>query len=368
MSSIRLYRFGIPFHSEFITATGRYSHRSGLFLHFRDGPLDVLSEISPLPGFSGETIQQAEEEVIQHADAIHAVASKSESLDDAARRCADLSLSPSVAFGVSCMALGVLSQRLNISIPALFQIRALPAIQKNATISAGTQKEMVNAMEKAVQAGFQTIKCKLTPEYGPLLKVLEKIHQTYPGCTFRLDANRSLPIEETPSVLRSFRHLPVEYVEEPCACSSIGEKKELITASPLPIAFDESITSFASLREHLLMEQQPILVVKPALFGSVFDLTATFRRHHDLSNNRLVFSTLLESIVGIRILDVLAALFGSRMHAQGLATDSLFAKPVVQNQPGINPMESIHQGTGWGVRFGDLRPDARSLIFEHHAD
>lgn len=89
MRSAQVYRWQIPMDAGVILRDRRLKTRDGLYVCLRDGEREGWGEISPLPGFSQESWEEAQTELLARV--------KGWLQGDAS-----LPQLPSVAFGVSC--------------------------------------------------------------------------------------------------------------------------------------------------------------------------------------------------------------------------------------------------------------------------
>lgn len=59
MRSAQVYRWQIPMDAGVVLRDRRLKTRDGLFIHLRDDAQEGWGEISPLPGFSVESLEEA---------------------------------------------------------------------------------------------------------------------------------------------------------------------------------------------------------------------------------------------------------------------------------------------------------------------
>ena len=108
MRSAQVYRWQIPMDAGVVLRDRRLKTRDGLYVCLRDGEREGWGEISPLPGFSQESWEEAQSALLTWINGW------------LAGDCALLEM-PSVAFGVSC-ALAELADAL----PLAANYRAAP--------------------------------------------------------------------------------------------------------------------------------------------------------------------------------------------------------------------------------------------------
>lgn len=196
---VKLYRYRLPFKN------GTY--REGLILESDNH----YGEIAPLPGFSKETLLDAQKEALDWIQF-----KKKPTL-------------PSVQFGISS-----LQKRLK---PIHLPLSALGS-----------------------KPGFSTVKLKLG--HLPLSDAISLVKEHSKHASLRLDCNRAWTLEEALSFASHFKPTDFLYLEEP-----VKTFEELIAFSQktqFPIALDESIHNNWSLIPSL-----KAIVVKPTLLGSI---------------------------------------------------------------------------------------------------
>ena len=66
---LNLYRYQLPFQQPFVTGAGTFEYREGLILRYHTSDIDVVSEVAPLPGFSTESLQEAESYLVSIKEA-----------------------------------------------------------------------------------------------------------------------------------------------------------------------------------------------------------------------------------------------------------------------------------------------------------
>lgn len=247
---------------------GSQEQRTGLLL--RRG--ERWAEVSPLPGWSQETLFKS----IEQLSAGRSVVSPF----------------PSVAFGLSSLSTPLLSP---FSLPIAALLR-------------GTPGEMERQAEVALKAGYTHAKVKvghLCPKEAERL-----IRSLLPHFQLRIDVNREWHGDDS---MEFFSHFPLgsfEWVEEPLA-----DLKGL-SVFPHPFALDESFRADPSLLDH----PPPLfraLVIKPTLTGSVNHCAQVARKAHE-KGIAVVISGAYESGVGTYHLALLAKRLQHPTTAAGL--------------------------------------------------
>ena len=163
-------------------------------------------------------------------------------------------------------------QRTGTSIASLLAPLARPPRQSNPNVLASVpQAELRNNAVvddeqealAAVALGAPCLEIK-TPSPTDLERV-RRIARAVPNVRLRLDANRGWPRADVRTLLASLTHLPIEYIEEPCA------EAHALLGEPLfvKIALDESLIELS--REEVARALQSphlgAIVLKPTLLG-----------------------------------------------------------------------------------------------------
>ena len=185
------------------------------------------------------------------------------------------------------------------------------------------ESAFLSVAEDYISSGFNVLKCKVTSSPGHLPASIRKIADRHPSVSFRLDANRSWKIENLTELSSKFKDLTIEYIEEPCRVDSVEELNAVINQCTLPVAADESLTELGLINVIENVDKEPFLIIKPMLTGNLMELFATLGSYLHLKN-RVIFTTALESAIGIRTVATVATIAGSKSAAHGLNTGTLF--------------------------------------------
>jgi len=327
---LSLYKYRIPFSSRFATAAGSFSTREGLIVRFRNSATDIIAESAPLTGFSDETLEQVQTAFSNHRAAIEEFFSKPFSLNSLEQFTSNLPTIASFQFGVSTLGLIILSQQNRQSLQELLKQPIQKQVEINAIIGIGDRDHILNRISDGVKKGFRVFKIKAGKKPGELAGILHNASIRYPGISFRIDANRSWPIEQISIFSEPFSNLPVEYLEEPVRLSHPDQIDQLTEQSMLPIALDESIYEFGFQKVLRPDIKSLYYILKPMLLGNLIPYFATIYRYDSIVD-RVIFTTALESVVGRRFITLLAAMYGSRKTAHGLNTGSLLSYDVTHD-------------------------------------
>ncbi len=349
---VSLYSYQLPFKKPFITGKGTFTKREGVIIRYRDDSVDSISEASPLPDFSTESLDSVEQFLIDNLEPLNVFFESDFDLDVLHQKLSSLPQTPSLQFALSTLGIEIICQRKENSISKLFDQPFRLKIPVNTVIGAGSREDVASQIHAGIIDGFSVFKVKVGPELDHLPETLSEINKQFPWITFRLDVNGSWPINKVSEYSAAYKNLPIEYIEEPAAYSSDAELGLILKKCSLPVALDESLKDWQTLHQLLSNKVIAAFVIKPQLYGSILNLFVTFQRKNHLIN-KFVFSTLLESAAGRNVVGVIAGHLGALGKAHGLHTGVLFDKDIasdfVQNGQLVqNP------STGFGICFRDL--------------
>ena len=242
MRSAQVYRWQIPMDAGVVLRDRRLKTRDGLYVCLREGEREGWGEISPLPGFSQETWEEAQSVLLAWVN--NWLAGDSE-----------LPQMPSVAFGVSC-ALAELADTL----PQAANYRAAPLCN-------GDPDDLI--LKLADMPGEKVAKVKVgLYEAVRDGMVVNLLLEAIPDLHLRLDANRAwTPLKGqqfAKYVNPDYRHR-IAFLEEPC--KTRDDSRAFTRETGIAIAWDESLREpdFAFVAEQGVRA----VVIKPTLTGSL---------------------------------------------------------------------------------------------------
>ncbi|MDM2734269.1 o-succinylbenzoate synthase [Citrobacter sp. Ct235] len=305
MRSAQVYRWQIPMDAGVVLRDRRLKTRDGLYVRLHDGERQGWGEISPLPGFSQETWEEAQVALLTWVDGW-------QQGEDA------LPTMPSVAFGVSC-ALAELEGVL----PEAADYRAAP-------LCTGDPDDLV--LQLADMPGEKVAKVKVgLYEAVRDGMVVNLLLEAIPELQLRLDANRAW----TPLKSRQFAKYVnpdyrnrIAFLEEPCRTRD--DSRAFARETGIAIAWDESLreADFAFEAE----EGVRAVVIKPTLTGSLEKVREQVQAAHALGLTAVISSS-IESSLGLTQLARIAAWLTPDT-IPGLDTLSLMQAQQIRRWPG----------------------------------
>ena len=315
--------------------------REGLLVRFTDGSQTLFGDCAPLPGFSVETLEDAEQALIDACQRLY----ENSHLRDLCRRegvTAALGNYPSsVVFAIEC-ALGLVSDidttENSQSRPGKIQLEKvqLEKIQSGkfpiCRLLSGVNNTILSQSE-SLTSDVSVVKIKVGRQ--PLaddIALVCQMDKLLPASTMiRLDGNRCWSYEQACTFARQIPKKRIAFIEEPL--KNPDELAAFALSERMPVALDESLQwrhggSCALFKRKLEkrldkgVEGLAAFVVKPTLAGGIWRCRelARLAQKHELA---LVISASYESNIGIDALASLSMNFAPDV-APGLDTLSVF--------------------------------------------
>jgi o-succinylbenzoate synthase len=322
-------RVRIPFRSPFVTAAGTWHERDAWIVTLRDAEgREGVGEASLEPGASTADVDAL-------AAAVRAA------IADPARWSGAPGDADVAGAGSGNGAVALALQAAFAGAAADLERHRAPGptgfVPVNATIATESLDETLEAVEAALDAGFDCLKLKGGREHTSegLVERLALVRALAgDDIELRLDVNGAWDRQIAAERLGAIAHLDIAYVEQPIPPGDLETLAWLRRVSPIEIAADESVGSRADAEAVLAAGAADVLVVKPARVGGPHEAEAIAAAAAG-RGVAVTISTLLETGVGLAAaIRVAAALRGpDRRRAHGLATanvlvDDLLATPL----------------------------------------
>ncbi|MBC8952323.1 o-succinylbenzoate synthase [Xenorhabdus sp. PB62.4] len=287
MRKATLYRFSLPMEAGVILRYQRLKTRDGFLVHLQENGRDGWGEISPLPEFSHETLEQAKTAVVDWLQqwCLNRCLNQSQSSQP------EESALPSVAFGLSC---------------ALAELRGeLPeeADYRKAPLCTGDPDDVILRLGNMAGQKIAKVKVGLYEAVRDGM-VVNVMLEAVPELQLRLDANRSW----TPAKAEGFaKYVSPDYrqriafLEEPCKTRE--ESLAFARETGIAIAWDESVRE-----DDFIVEAQEgvsAIIIKPTLVGSIARCRQLISEAHQLGLDAVISSS-IETSFGLTQLARLA--------------------------------------------------------------
>ncbi|HDP34256.1 MAG TPA: o-succinylbenzoate synthase [Candidatus Hydrogenedentes bacterium] len=271
---VTCYRFRLPLTAPVPVPGGRVTERAGALLRIEtDAPSQGWGEASPLPGFSGETLDEAV--AISRAVAREKICGRPAG-EIAEFLQKESTLPPSVRFALES-ALHQIGDSEHPSPPADAAVM-VPLC----ALAGGGAQTVQREVDAAVRAGYATVKIKVgRNSVMDDITMARALRRSFAGaCRLRFDANRAWTFEDASRFCGSIADDEVDYVEEPladptkltslyerCGVSfAVDETLQELSACMAGTGNDKTSAREAALRA--IVENARALVWKPTLGAS----------------------------------------------------------------------------------------------------
>lgn len=280
MRRAQVYRWQIPMDAGVVLRERRLKTRDGLFVHLQQGEKQGWGEVSPLPGFSLETLDDAQAALLTWVNAWR---------DGASPALPDVS---SAAFGISCAL-----AELNGTLPEAADYRAAP-------LCSGDPDELFAAL--AAMPGEKVAKVKVgLYEAVRDGMVVNLLLEAIPDLRLRLDANRAwtpLKAQQFAKYVNPDYRDRIAFMEEPC--KTRDDSRAFARETGIAIAWDESLREADF--EFIAEPGVSAVVIKPTLTGSLDKVREQVTAAHALGLTAVISSS-IESSLGLTQLARIAA-------------------------------------------------------------
>ncbi|MGL4724036.1 MAG: o-succinylbenzoate synthase [Scandinavium sp.] len=305
MRKAQVYRWQIPMDAGVVLRERRLKTRDGLFVWLREGESEGWGEISPLPGFSHETLDEAQAATVAWVNAWRQG-------DDNA-----LPEIPSVAFGLSCAV-----AELNDELPQEADYRAAP-------LCTGDPDELFAVLEAMPGEKVAKVKVGLWEAVRDGM-VVNLLLEAIPDLSLRLDANRAwtpLKAQQFAKYVNPDYRSRIAFIEEPC--KTRDDSRAFAHETGIAIAWDESLREAG-----FTFTAEPgvkAVVIKPTLTGSLQKVREQVAAAH-AQGLTAVISSSIESSLGLTQLARIAAWLTPQT-MPGLDTLSLMQAQLLRRWP-----------------------------------
>ncbi|OOF70765.1 o-succinylbenzoate synthase [Rodentibacter caecimuris] len=273
--TFHLYRYSIPVDSRLILRNRFLKVREGLLVQIKFNDKEGWGEISPLPEFSEETLETAQQQASRWLQQWQTVGTNNPSFGG---------LYPSVAFGLSC-AFAELNEEL--SLEGNYQV---------APLCYGDPDELYEKLDQI--NGEKVAKMKVGMyEANRDGMIADMLLEAIPDLSLRLDANRHWTLEKAhlfAKYVKPIHRKRIQFLEEPC--KTRAESRKFAAEHGIAIAWDESVRE-----ANFYLEKEPYLsaiIIKPTLVGSLEYCIKLIEQAHNLGI-KAVISSSIESSLGL---------------------------------------------------------------------
>lgn len=267
IDEIKLYRYRIPCQTWGVLRKQPLVERQGFIIQLERSGKMGFGEIAPLPTFSAETLEMAEQQLKRWCQ------SPTQNMED---------LYPSVAFGLSC-ALAELEG--NLDEEGAFESALL------------CDGNMATFKAKLAQTGSSLAKIKIGFDAKQEGLLANRLLTEFPQLQLRLDANRAWQLDQAVEFAQQIAkplRSRIQFIEEPCQIPSLSRQFAQLTG--IAIAWDETVRE-----ADFCVKKEPYLsaiVIKPTLVGALAKCIDFIQQAHQ-QGLQVVISSSIESSLGL---------------------------------------------------------------------
>ncbi|NMB81972.1 MAG: o-succinylbenzoate synthase [Ignavibacteria bacterium] len=330
IEEIKYKPFKVELTKPFQISTEKISERTGFYLTIRDCSGNLgLGEISPLPGFSNESLQEAENDI---NNLINFFSEKEFEFNFTfnLELLSGRKIVPSAIFGFEQALINLLLQQNNPVVTNFLSSIKKNLIEINSIVDISEPAETLNKVNDAINTGYRTIKLKIgRKNFDEDLTIIDSIRNNIPEeIQLRLDPNGAWDVDTAFINLQKLSGYNIQYIEDPCTHPDCMLK--LNSMSPIPIALDLCVNTMEDLATHISSGKFKYIVVKPMLLGSIVKLIELIKVANSMHVN-LIISSAFETVIGRSML-VLFAAMTNHHYAHGLATAGYFRNEITKDQ------------------------------------
>ncbi len=346
--------YSIPFREEFRTLRGTLSNREGMIITaLSDEGLTGIGDIAPLQDFSRETVEQAKIQALSLSEKLRGITVPADppSLEELTVSCSSSTDPfPSVVFGIESAIADLASQQAGLPLARWLNRDALLDVPVNALLTGGP--EDIGDETKGKQAfGYNAYKIKVGRGSieNDLFRISIARDHLGDKVVIRLDANQAWNFDQATEALERLSAHKIEYVEEPLQAQFLSRIPELYEACGVDIALDETASQEDWLESLIETRGVHTLIIKPSVVGGIAKSLALSRKVAGLGK-KFVFTSLLESGVGLTACLHIAAATGTRIPPCGFDTLNYLEESLINEElPVRNGFIEVPQQPGLGV-------------------
>jgi O-succinylbenzoate synthase len=207
--------------------------------------------------------------------------------------------------------------------------------------------ELVGAVRKELDAGYQRIKIKIKP--GKDYEQVQRLRQDFPKIKLMVDANSAYRLEDWP-LLKQLDAFYLMMIEQPLGWEDIYSHAELQKKLTTPICLDESVHTFEQARAAIVLGACKIINIK---LGRVGGFTGA-RKIHDLCQENGIpvwCGGMLESGIGRAHNIALSTLPNFTLPGDVSASRRYWVEDIVEPEVVVSPQGTIRIPSGPGIGF-----------------
>jgi len=207
--------------------------------------------------------------------------------------------------------------------------------------------ELVAAVKKELEAGYQRIKIKIKP--GKDIEQVERLRQEFPRIKLMVDANSAYTLKDL-DLLRQMEGFYLMMIEQPLGWDDLYSHVELQKNLQTPICLDECIHTEEQAEAAIQLGACKIINIKMGRVGG----HAAAKRIHDLcqKNSMPVWcGGMLESGIGRAHNIALSSLPNFTLPGDVTASKRYWHEDIIEPEVTVSPQGTIRVPTGPGIGY-----------------
>lgn len=330
--------FTLQLNEPIITSNAIIQERKGFIVKLKRNGHIGFGEMTPLPEFGSENIDQIEKAIKNFNANLHIQPNNFiQSLDNNLRVFSHL---PAFRHGIEQALLNLFCSEANISLNEVLNCTSKKSLNVNGIIGILKPEETVAKALELVNNGFSTIKLKVgrknfDEDYECLSAIRAALGK---DISIRIDVNGKWDTVEAITHSNKLKDLNIEFIEQPV--NNLLSFKKLSFKTNIPLSVDESVRNFDDAIKFIESKSIKALVLKPMLLGGIIT-TLKIIEAAEVQHIKVIISSSFETSLG-RSLAIFAASTVKDEIAHGLDTARFLRSDLYKNPyPVINGKISL---------------------------
>ena len=330
IKNFHIYQYALALHQPFPIKGEDLCSREGLIVELlSDDGKQGWGEISPLPGFSVETLADTLKQLFNF---LPSLSDKKISQDFHSIRAivapfkGQPQLKSSLCFGVESAILNLVANTSRKNLAQVISKNNFSSIRLDGLLKEGPLEEIKINTKQLLEGGFRSLKLKVGTDFDSDVKNVLAIKEVLEGrAVLHLDANKRWDIKRAVKFGDAIGCAAVTYIEEPL--DDIAAIPEFFAKTLIPVALDESLSN-VPVQELKRLDGVDFFVVKPTILGGIIKSLEIIQEAQTIAIEPVISSS-FETGIGLLTLANIAATLPSYTVA-GLDTLKWFQEDLLK--------------------------------------
>lgn len=324
------------------TSRGVLLHKPSSFLLLEEDGFTGIGECSTIPNLSIDPVETYSEKLEEVCRLLN------EGFDPGS---IDLSLFPSIAFGLETALLDLKARGSKCLFPSAFT-QGETGIPINGLVWMGDKDFMQKQIREKIAAGYHCIKLKVGAlDFETELEIISGIRQQFSpeDIELRLDANGGFTLTDALEKLEKLAAFHIHSIEQPIKQKQFEAMAMLCRQSPIPIVLDEELIGVRPADKEFILEKikPAYIILKPSLVGG-FRQSEEWIRLAEKHNIAWWITSALEANIGLNAIAQWTYTLNSHL-PQGLGTGQLYHNNIPSPLAIENAKLFYKSGADWDV-------------------